>query len=110
MIHLVPVIGAAKSQWTSVIVGAVLVVGGLFVPGPVGAGMISAGLGMMAGGVAAMLTPVPSTDSGQGANNGNANKYFSSLDNRVAQGSCVPLVYGEVMVGSKVLSQGLRTV
>ncbi|MDO6706797.1 tail assembly protein [Photobacterium sp. 1_MG-2023] len=108
-IHLVPVIGAAKSRYLSIITGAVLVAASFFA-GPAGPGMLAAGIGMMASGVATLLTPIPQVDTGKGANNGAANKYFNSLGNSLAQGSCVPLIYGEVMTGSKVLSQGLRTV
>ncbi|MEJ2766985.1 tail assembly protein [Photobacterium sp. MCCC 1A19761] len=105
VIHLVPVVGAAKSKYFSVVAGAVMIGVGLFTANPA---LVYAGIGMMVGGVATLLTPVPQTDSNS-TNNGSGNKYFSSLGNTVAQGSCVPLVYGEVMVGSKVLSQGLRT-
>ncbi|MDO6707915.1 hypothetical protein [Photobacterium sp. 1_MG-2023] len=106
-IYLVPVIGAAKSKYFSIVAGAVLVVAGAVTGNPA---LIYAGVGLMAGGVAGLLTPVPKTMEDNGAKNGKANQYFSSLDNSLAQGSCVPLIYGEIMVGSKVLSQGLRTV
>jgi len=37
------------------------------------------------------------------------NTSFSSLDNTIAQGAPVPLCYGTMKIGSKVLSQGLET-
>lgn len=38
--------------------------------------------------------------------NGNDNQYFGSTSNSTAQGSCVPLIYGKPVTGSKLLSQG----
>ncbi|MGL5281781.1 MAG: hypothetical protein ACRC8W_08565, partial [Plesiomonas shigelloides] len=63
---------------------------------------------MALGGVASLLTKTPTLQS-RSTDNGKENTYFSNLDNTVAQGSFVPLLYGEMMTGSKVLSQGLST-
>lgn len=62
----------------------------------------------MIGGVAMMLTKLPQTD--KSAEGGiNKNTYFSNLDNTIAQGAPVPLCYGQIKIGSKVLSQGIET-
>ncbi|ECV9903517.1 tail assembly protein [Salmonella enterica subsp. enterica] len=37
--------------------------------------------------------------------NGKQNTYFSSLENMVAQGNPVPVLYGEMKIGSRVISQ-----
>ncbi|EFM0081055.1 TPA: tail assembly protein, partial [Escherichia coli] len=37
------------------------------------------------------------------------NTYFSSLDNMVAQGNVLPVLYGEMRVGSGVISQEVST-
>ncbi|WP_227924695.1 hypothetical protein [Escherichia coli] len=37
------------------------------------------------------------------------NTYFSSLDNMVAQGNVLPVLYGEMRVGSRVVSQEIST-
>ncbi|EOX15237.1 tail assembly protein, partial [Escherichia coli] len=37
------------------------------------------------------------------------NTYFSSLDNMVAQGNVLPVLYGEMRVGSRVASQEIST-
>ncbi|EOY9796816.1 hypothetical protein ACSQIW_005203, partial [Escherichia coli] len=37
------------------------------------------------------------------------NTYFSSLDNMVAQGNVLPVLYGEMRVGSRVISQEVST-
>ncbi|EKE9498154.1 tail assembly protein, partial [Escherichia coli] len=41
--------------------------------------------------------------------NGKQNTYFSSLDNMVAQGNVLPVLYGEMRVGSRVISQEIST-
>ena len=41
--------------------------------------------------------------------NGKQNTYFSSLDNMVAQGNVLPVLYGEMRVGSRVVSQEIST-
>ncbi|HDT0116671.1 TPA: tail assembly protein, partial [Escherichia coli] len=37
------------------------------------------------------------------------NTYFSSLDNMVVQGNVLPVLYGEMRVGSRVVSQEIST-
>ncbi|EQC0009507.1 phage minor tail protein L [Escherichia coli] len=43
------------------------------------------------------------------SDNGKQNTYFSSLDNMVAQGNVLPVLYGEMRVGSRVISQEIST-
>ncbi|MGG5933020.1 hypothetical protein [Salmonella enterica] len=38
-----------------------------------------------------------------------ASVYFSSVDNMIAQGNPVPIPYGEIMCGSRVISQEITT-
>ncbi len=45
----------------------------------------------------------------QTTDNGKQNTYFSSLDNMVAQGNVLPVLYGEMRVGSRVASQEIST-
>ncbi|MDZ5641664.1 tail assembly protein (plasmid) [Enterobacter sp. A103] len=108
VIHLVPrVAGAAKGGLMQVVLGAAMVAAS-FIPGvgvAVAAGLMSAGIGMAVGGVVNMLTPVPKTPAARNTDKGRQNTYFSGLDNAVAQGNPVPVVYGEMVVGSRVVSQ-----
>ncbi len=66
--------------------------------------VFSLGASMVLGGVAQMLAPedqeLPRT---QTTDNGKQNTYFSSLDNMVAQGNVLPVLYGEMRVGSRQL-------
>lgn len=119
VIHIVPRMEGAKSGWTGILAGAALIAAS-FIPGlnvAVWAGAaatwsslaFSLGVSMMLGGVAQMLAPQPKAPSMHNADNGKQNTYFSSLDNMVAQGNPLPVAYGEVMTGSRRISQELST-
>lgn len=111
VIHVVPIVAGSKNGGLfQVLAGAVLVVVGAvatYFGQPWGVALIASGVGMMIGGVAQMLTKTPSTDNSSEVTKKSTS--FSSLGNAIAQGAPVPLVYGQMMIGSKVLSQGLET-
>ena len=67
------------------------------------------GAAMMLGGVAQMLAPKARSPSMRQTDNGKQNTYFSSLDNMLAQGNPLPVLYGEMLVGSRVISQEVGT-
>ncbi len=125
IIHIVPrMAGAGKGGLFQVVLGAVAI-GASFLTGgatlalwgsALSAGAISAssvlfsmGVAMMLGGVAQMLTPQAKTPSSRQTDNGKQNTYFSSLDNMVAQGNALPVLYGEMLVGSRTISQEIST-
>lgn len=125
VIHIVPRMEGAKNGGTfQIVLGAVAIAASFFTAGAslaawgaaLSAGAISAssvlfsvGLSMMIGGVAQMLTPKPQSPSAHHADNGKQNVYFSSLDNMIAQGNPLPILYGEMLVGSRRISQSLST-
>ncbi|WP_392564598.1 tail assembly protein [Orbus wheelerorum] len=110
VIHLVPQVAGAKGGIFTTILGAALVVVGAFTSWTgVSTALIYIGAAMMAGGLSSMLTKLPSVDM-KNDNQGKQNTSFSSLDNTIAQGAPVPLCYGTMKIGSKVLSQGLETI
>ncbi|EKR5679121.1 tail assembly protein [Salmonella enterica] len=111
VIHIVPRMEGAKNAGIfQVVVGAVLTVVGIVTSWTgVGAAVGAAGIAMMAGGVVQMLTPTPKSPSSSHADNGKASVYFSSVDNMIAQGNPVPIPYGEIMCGSRVISQEITT-
>ncbi|EOD6655089.1 tail assembly protein [Salmonella enterica] len=117
VIHIVPRMeGAKRGGFFQVVLGAVAI-GAAFLTGgasmvawgALSTGLFTAGVSMMLGGVAQMLTPQPKTPSMHNADNGKQNTYFSSLDNMIAQGNPVPVPYGEIMTGSRRISQELST-
>ncbi|MQR07821.1 tail assembly protein, partial [Escherichia coli] len=58
---------------------------------------------------AQMLAPKARTPTATSTDNGKQNTYFSSLDNMVAQGNVLPVLFGEMRVGSRVASQEIST-
>ena len=100
--------------------GAGLSGGGAGIIGGIAATAIGAvGAALVLGGVAQMLTPTPQLNSGFTGNTGGSGQdsetdprrsySFSGVQNVSRQGVPVPVVYGEVMVGSVVISVGTST-
>ena len=112
-LHLTPVVkGAGKNGGLlQVVVGIVMIVAAVFYPplAPYAAALISAGTGLVLGGVAQLLTKMPKAEGFKDSDDLKSSS-FSNLANMTAQGAPVPLIYGKMMVGSKVLSQGVRSV
>ncbi len=113
IIHIVPRMAGAKSGgFFQTVLGAALVVASIWMPGlSIAASniMFSLGASMALGGVAQMLAPKAKTPSIKQTDNGKQNTYFSSLDNLVAQGNALPVLYGEMLVGSRTISQEIST-
>ena len=112
-LHLTPVVKGAGNNGglLQVVVGIVMIVAAVFYPplAPYAAAMISAGTGLVLGGVAQLLTKMPKAEGFKDSDDLKSSS-FSNLSNMAAQGAPVPLIYGKMMVGSKVLSQGVRSV
>ena len=70
-----------------------------------------AGIGLAIGGVAQLLSPVPKVPQGADKQDDPRKSYsFSGIQNTSRQGVPVPIVYGETIVGSVVISAGIDTV
>lgn len=68
----------------------------------------SIGLGLAIGGVSQLLSPVPTTPTGSDSQDDPRKSYsFSGVQNVSRQGVPVPIVYGETLVGSVVVSAGI---
>lgn len=76
--------------------------------------IVGVGASLVLGGVAQLLTPVPqvtASSSGPDSNNDPRKSYsFSGIQQTSRQGVPVPIVYGETLVGSVVISAGIDTV
>lgn len=115
VIHIVPrVQGAGKNGQAivNIVIGTVLVIVSWPAGGSAGWSYMAAagvlgGVAMIAGGVAQMLTKPPSMDLDKTSPEASRNSSFSNTDNMAAQGTPVPLAYGLVYTGSKVISQGV---
>lgn len=105
-VHFTPVLkGSKKAGLFQTIVGAVMVVVGAVFQQYY---LVGAGIAMAAGGVAQMLTKMPSMSTGKEAEKKQSTS-FSNLSNMAAQGRPVPLAYGRIRVGSLIISQGIET-
>lgn len=117
VIRIVPVvIGGKKAGVLQTILGAVLVVVGAVVGvmtswtgvgGVIGSGMVTAGIGMMAGGVIQMLSPQPGGLASKQSADNQASYAFGGVTNTAAQGYPVPLLYGERLIGGAIISAGI---
>lgn len=118
VIRIAPVIQGAGSVGR-IVLGAALIVfsegiaGGLVAAGMKGAtsaGVAMMGLSMVLGGVVELLSPTTSTDTATAESVTNTPSYnFNGPVNTTAQGHPVPLCYGEMIVGSAVISAGMTT-
>jgi len=124
-IKIVPVLAGAGGATGRIIVGALLIAGAFFTGGatigllglaaPVAVSTVLAGIGatLVLGGVAQLLTPTPKINApGTSQDNNDPRKSysFSGIQQTSRQGVPVPIVYGETVVGSVVISAGIDTV
>lgn len=114
-IRIAPVMeGAKKAGIFQTILGAVMVVAGIVVTGlsygwasPVGGAMISAGIGMMAGGIYQMLSPQPKGLQGRDDPDNKPSYAFGSSVNTLAMGNPIAALYGEREIGGAIISAGI---
>lgn len=114
-IRIAPIMeGAKKAGMFQTILGAVMVVAGIAITGMtfgsagvIGAGMVSAGIGMMAGGVYQMLSPQPKGLQSRDDPDNKPSYAFGGAVNTVAMGNPVPVLYGEREIGGAIISAGI---
>ena len=122
-IKIVPVMAGAGAVGRIVAGIALVAFALLFAPGAALAGglitlgsqavpiIIGVGVSLALGGVAQLLTPTPKVLTGPDTQNDPRKSYsFSGIQNTSRQGTPVPIVYGETIVGSVVISAGIDTV
>ena len=108
VIKIVPVVAGAGGVG-KIIAGIALIVIGAVVPGA--QFLIGVGISLTLGGVAQLISPVPKTATGANTEQDPRKSYsFSGVQNTSRQGTPVPIVYGETIVGSVVISTGIDTV
>ena len=128
-IHIVPVISGAGRGFGKVLLGAALIAGAFFVP--VAAGNIGLAAGIKAGslakvgflsktmllvganlaltGVSEMLFPMPKPKEFKSELDPQLSFSFSGTQNTSRAGTPVPIVYGEIVTGSVVISGAIDT-
>lgn len=107
VLHIVPRVQGAgrKGGIIQTIAGVVVAAVGYFFGQ---AWAVQLGVGMALGGVAQMLTKPPKLENGKGVES-SRNSSFSNLSNTAAQGQSMPLAYGRIYCGSRVVSQGIES-
>lgn len=116
-IKIVPVVVGAGALGR-IIAGAALIIASIFIPGTalifgtaVKGLVFGIGASLALGGVAQLLTPVPTLPTGTDSQQDPRKTYsFSGIQNTSRQGTPVPVIYGETLVGSVVISAGIDTV
>jgi predicted phage tail protein len=88
-------------------VGAAAIAAGTTV-GAVSASIALTGLSLIIGGISQLLTPTPTTSKDEG--DPRKSFSFSGIQNTNRAGVPVPVVYGETLVGSVVISAGIDIV
>ena len=127
-IKIIPVIGGAGNNTTKIIIGVALIGAAIFIPGAAlfaggtlgfgvtGTGMAATalafagnvGLLMAISGIAGLLSPVPDVD--EGGQDPRRSFSFSGIQNTSRAGVAIPVIYGQVLTGSVVISAGVATV
>ena len=117
VIRIAPMLAGAKNGGLfQTMLGAVLIAAAAIYSGGVAAafqagGMVQAtatmGLSMMLSGVAQMLSPQQRLLSAKDRPDNGASYNFNGPVNTTAQGNPVPLLYGEMFVGSATISAGI---
>jgi len=121
-IKIVPVLAGAGAVGR-IIAGVALIalaslvtfgtVGGLLAAGALNSAVFGVGASLVLGGVAQLLTPVPKVPQGAASNTDQDPRKsysFSGIQQTSRQGVPVPVVYGETLVGSVIISAGVDTV
>lgn len=104
IVRIVPVIQGAGAVGR-IITGVALIAASFFV-GPFAPFFFNLGAGLVLGGVAQLLTPTPKQDP---LFNDPKSFSFNGIQQNAKEGVPVPIVYGKVIVGSIVVSQGITT-
>jgi len=113
-IKIIPVVAGAGAA-ARIVAGVALVAASFLIPGSaavLGIGLkaltASIGVGLALGGVAQLLTPVPQTAKDEA--DPRKSYSFSGIQNVSRPGVPVPIIYGETLVGSIVISAGIDIV
>jgi len=102
-IRIVPVVSASKNSVLSVVAGAGLVVAAALSGNPY---LFAAGFGLLVGGILAMKMPAASTNEREETR---PSYIFDGSVNTEAAGHPYPILYGKMICGSAVVSEGLYT-
>ncbi|MEK7891235.1 tail assembly protein [Burkholderia contaminans] len=108
-IRIAPVLQGAKAGglFQTILGGVMAAVGYYFGWTGIGAVIGNMGVAMMAGGISQLLAPSPRGLSTKDSPQNQASYVFNGPVNTTAQGGPVPVLYGELEIGSAVASAGI---
>ena len=114
VIKIVPVVAGAGAVG-KIILGVALVAAAVLIPGAaawlgptVFSLIVGVGTSLVLGGVAQLLSPTPTTALGQNQQDDPKKSYsFSGVQNVSRAGVPLPVIFGEVLVGSVVISASI---
>ena len=129
-IKIIPVVGGSGRGWGRILLGAVLIGGAMisggitfgnffnpaavpYAPGFASAGAltkaaITIGGALVLSGIGVMLTPIPTVNQ-EVEQDPRLSFNFSGIQNTSRAGVAVPVIYGQVLTGSVVVSAGIET-
>lgn len=114
VIRIAPVVGGAGGALGRIAIGAALIAASFFTAGVAIAGigvssvLFGVGASLALGGIAQLLTPTPRLATGENSDADPRKSYsFSGVQNTSRQGVPIPVIYGEVLTGSIVISAGI---
>ena len=114
VIRIAPVVGGAGGALGRIAIGAALIAASFFTAGVAIAGIgvssvvFGVGASLTLGGIAQLLTPTPRLATGENSDADPRKSYsFSGVQNTSRQGVPIPVIYGEVLTGSIVISAGI---
>lgn len=114
-LHIVPVVSGAKDASVGqIILGIVLVAASFYTFGvsngfyaaAFAKGLMTFGTALIVGGISQMLFAPPAMQVSEKPEN-KPSYAFNGPVNTIQQGNCVPILYGELIHGSQVVSAGL---
>ena len=126
-IHFIPAISGAGRGFGKILLGAALIAGAFFVPqglalsqgigtgfgfakaGALAKGMVYVGASLVLQGVSDLLFPLPKPQEFNSEEDPQLSFSFSGVQNTSRAGTPVPIVYGEIITGSVVISSAVDT-
>ena len=126
-IHFIPAISGAGRGFGKILLGAALIGAAFFVPqglalskgigtgfgfakaGALAKGMVYVGASLVLSGVSDLLFPLPEPQKFSSEEDPQLSFNFSGVQNTSRAGTQVPIVYGEIVTGSVVISSAVDT-
>ena len=126
-IHFIPAISGAGRGFGKILLGAALIGAAFFVPqglalskgigtgfgfakaGALAKGLVYVGASLLLSGVSDLLFPVPEPQKFSSEEDPQLSFNFSGVQNTSRAGTPVPIVYGEIITGSVVISAAIDT-